>query len=458
MLSRFKNVAIYCKPKVLMFGFFGFSSGLPLLLVFSTLSFWLREAGIERASIGFFSWIALAYSLKWAWSPLVDQINLPFLYDKFGRRRSWLLLSQSMIIIMLLIMATQDPQQGLVLFVIAALGLAFFSTVQDIVIDALRIESADTNYQGAMTATYMAGYRIAMIVSGAGSLAVAAWYDNSDIYNAQAWQLAYATMAICMLPGILSTLLTPEPLSNNEIKPVENIKAFVKTGVLNPLLDLFTRYGKTCLLLLAIIITYRISDIVMGIMANPFYVDMGYSKSDVASIAKVFGVLMTLLGAGIGGILVSGVGLLPTLFLGAFLSAGTNVLFHWMTYENANTQLMALLSTLLPDTWLTSAEPAFIMLTLVISADNLSAGIATCAFVVFLSKLTNKQFTATQYALFSSIMVLLPKLLAGFSGVAVDQWDYSIFFLATAAIGIVPMILIAILTWQDSTQRFKWIE
>ncbi|MFT5879258.1 MAG: PAT family beta-lactamase induction signal transducer AmpG [Moritella sp.] len=439
-------------------GLFGFSSGLPILLVFSTLSFWLREAGVERASIGFFSWIALAYGFKWAWSPLVDQIQIPWLHQKLGRRKSWLLFTQIMIILMLGIMATQDPQKNLFLFVTASLGLALFSATQDIVIDAFRIESADSRLQGAMAATYMTGYRIAMIVSGAGSLAIAALYDNSATYNASAWQFAYASMALFMLFGLCATLLSDEPTASNQVQPIHNMREFITTGIIHPLTDLFNRYGKTCLVLLGIVISYRISDIVMGIMANPFYVDMGYSKAEVATVAKVFGIIMTLVGAGLGGLLVNGLGLLFTLLLGGILAALTNVLFHWMASPMAGEQLFSVLSLLLPHSWLQTQDPAVLLLTLVISADNLSAGIASCAFIVFLSQLTNKQFTATQYALFSSMMVLLPKFIAGFSGVVVDAWDYSTFFVGTAILGIIPVSLICGLIYLQATKRFKWVD
>ena len=458
MPTILQTLSIYLNPRVLFMGLFGFSSGLPILLVFSTLSFWLREAGVDRASIGFFSWIALTYGFKWAWSPLIDQIQLPWLHNKLGRRRSWLLFTQIMIIVMLMIMATQDPQQSVILFIIASLGLALFSATQDIVVDAFRIESADTRLQGAMAATYMTGYRIAMIVAGAGSLAIAAFYDNSAVYNAAAWQFAYACMALFMLFGIFATLLSKEPIAKHKIHHVHNIRDFLITGIVKPLTDLFQRYGKTCLLLLGIVITYRISDIVMGIMANPFYVDMGYSKAEVATVAKVFGVIMTLVGAGLGGLLVNGLGLLSTLLLGGVLAALTNVLFHWMAGSMATSQLMTMLALILPDTWLQTQDPALLLLTLVISADNLSAGIATCAFVVFLSRLTNTQFTATQYALFSSIMVLLPKFIAGFSGVVVDAWDYSAFFIGTAVLGIIPVVFIVVLVYMQMTKRFKWIE
>ncbi|SGY82819.1 Putative ampG protein [Moritella viscosa] len=427
-------------------------------MVFSTLSFWLREAGVDRASIGFFSWIALTYAFKWAWSPLIDQIQIPWLHNKLGRRRSWLLFTQVVIISMLMIMATQDPQQSVTLFIIASLGLAIASATQDVVVDAFRIESAGTRLQGAMAATYMTGYRIAMIVAGAGSLAIAAFYDNSAIYNAAAWQFAYACMALFMLFGIVATLLSKEPIAKHKIHHVHNISDFLMTGIVKPLTDLFQRYGKTCLLLLGIVITYRISDIVMGIMANPFYVDMGYSKAEVAAISKVFGVVMTLIGAGLGGLLVSSLGLLSTLLLGGVLSALTNILFHWMAGSAAIIQVMTVLTLIVPDAWLQTQDPAQLLLTLVISADNLSAGIATCAFVVFLSRLTNTQFTATQYALFSSIMVLLPKFIAGFSGVAVDTWDYSAFFIGTAVLGIIPVAFIIVLVYMQITKRFKWIE
>lgn len=429
---------IYLEKRVATLFFLGFSAGLPILLVFSTLSFWLREAGVSRASIGFFSWIALAYAFKWIWSPLVDRLPLPILTKWLGRRRAWLLFSQVAIVLALVGMANSDPQQNLTLFAIFALIVAYSSATQDIVIDAYRIESAPENYQAAMAAAYMTGYRLAMIMAGAGSLAIAAWVGDSDAYQLSAWSGAYFVMAACMGVGIITTFVCHEPdYQDKQQAHKKNIEkklqhqhlpekiayflAWLDIAIIAPFSDFFKRYGKHALLILLLIGSYRISDIVMGIMANPFYVDMGYTKGEVAAISKIFGVIMTLVGAGLGGVLLTRYSTYSILFLGAFLVVLTNLLF-------------AVLALVGKD---------LLLLTVIISMDNISAGIATTAFITYLSKLTNIEFSATQYALFSSMMLLFPKFIAGFSGVYVDSFGYVNFFVASALIGVPVLGLIA---------------
>lgn len=438
--SWLESCKIYLEKRVAILFFLGFSAGLPLLLVFSTLSFWLREAGISRASIGFFSWIALAYAFKWVWSPFVDRLSLPFLTALLGRRRSWLLLSQSAITLAIIGMAISDPQQNLTLFALCALVVAYSSATQDIVIDAFRIESAPERLQAAMAAAYMTGYRLAMIVAGAGSLAIAALVSQSEAYQLSAWSTAYFCMAACMGVGIVTTLIAKEPVyENHQQKHQEELQAeltakqlpsffarlaaWLESAVYAPFADFFKRYGKHALLILLLIGSYRISDIVMGIMANPFYVDMGYTKAEVAAISKVFGVIMTLVGAGLGGVLLNRYSTYNILFLGAFLVVITNLIF-------------AILAVVGKD---------LTLLTIIISMDNISAGIATTAFITYISKLTNIEFSATQYALFSSIMLLFPKFIAGFSGVYVDSFGYVNFFIASALIGVPVMLLIVVL-------------
>lgn len=423
---------IYLQKRVAILFFLGFSAGLPLLLVFSTLSFWLREAGVSRASIGFFSWIALAYAFKWIWSPFVDRLSIPLLTPLLGRRRSWLLLSQISIILSLIGMAMSDPQQNLAMFAICALVVAYSSATQDIVIDAFRIESAPEKFQAAMAAAYMTGYRLAMIMAGAGSLAVAAWASHSEAYQLSAWSTSYFVMAACMGVGIITTFVAKEPdykstlqqpLIEANATPVKRFMRWLNIAVIAPFADFFKRYGKHAILILLLIGTYRISDIVMGIMANPFYVDMGYTKGEIAAISKIFGVTMTLLGAGLGGVLLTRYSTYSILFLGAFLVVITNFIFAILAFVGKDLTL----------------------LTLIISMDNISAGIATTAFITYISKLTNIEFSATQSALFSSMMLLFPKFMAGFSGVYVDSFGYVNFFIGSALIGVPVLGLIALL-------------
>ncbi|MES2685229.1 MAG: AmpG family muropeptide MFS transporter [Pseudomonadota bacterium] len=416
-----ETLRVYLEAPTLRMLLLGFSAGLPLLLVFGTLSFWLREAGIDRTTIGYLSWVGLAYGFKWVWAPLVDRLPIPLLTRLLGRRRSWLLLSQAVIMAALVSMALTDPRAALLPVVWCALAVAFASATQDIALDAFRIESADARRQAALAATYQTGYRIAMIWAGAGVLWIAARAEvaGAGSYQHGAWQTAYLVMAASMLLGMVTVLFSPEP-ALRAMPPARNAAEWLKSALIDPFADFLRRYGKHALLILALIAVYRISDVVMGIMANPFYVDMGYTKDEVASVTKVYGVLMTLAGAFAGGALAMRFGVMKVLMLGAVLSAASNLLFAWLSSRGHDVQALIF----------------------VISADNLSSGIASAAFIAYLSSLTNINYSATQYALFSSMMLLLPKFLAGYSGSYVDSFGYSHFFTATALLGLPVLLLV----------------
>ena len=421
---------VYLEPPTLRMLALGFSAGLPLLLVLGTLSFWLREAGVDRTTIGYLSWVGLAYAFKWVWAPLVDRLPIPLLTRLLGRRRSWLLFSQLAIMAGLVAMSFNDPQQALQPVVWGALAVAFGSATQDIALDAYRIESADTDRQAALAAAYQTGYRLAMIWAGAGVLWIAARAEVAQAANYQfaAWQTAYLVMAASMAVGALTVLLSPEP-AHAPVPVARNVGDWLRSALVEPFADFLRRYQWQAALILALIAIYRISDVVMGIMANPFYVDMGYTKAEVAAVTKIYGVIMTLVGAFVGGALAMRLGVMRVLMLGAVLSAASNLLF-------------ALLSTRGHD--LTG-------LIWVISADNLASGIASAAFIAYLSSLTNISYSATQYALFSSMMLLLPKFLAGYSGRYVDAFGYPNFFIATALLGV-PVLL---LVWLASRIRLR---
>jgi len=401
----------------------GFAAGLPLLLALGTLSFRLREAGINRSTIGFLSWVGLAYGFKWAWSPLVDRLALPGLTRRLGRRRAWLLLSQALLLLGLVGMAWFDPREALMPLVLCAVLVAFASATQDIALDAWRIESAPVEAQATLAAMYQGGYRLAMIWAGAGVLWIAAAVqgDAQGGYSHAAWQAAYAVMALSLLPGVLTVLRSSEP-APQPLPPARNLAAWLREAVLAPLLDFWRRYRWHAARFLALVAVYRISDVVMGIMANPFYVDMGFTKDEVATVSKLYGVLMTLVGAFVGAMLSARFGVMRVLMLGALLSALTNLLFAWLA--GVGHSMTALI-------W-------------VVSADNLASGIASAAFIAYLSSLTNVQYSATQYALLSSLMLLLPKFLAGFSGVAVNAWGYEWFFVGTALLGLPVLLLVAL--------------
>ncbi len=487
-------------PQAIALLFLGFSAGLPILLIFSTLSVWLREAGIARSAVTFFSWAALGYSFKFLWAPLVDLLPLPVLTRVLGRRRAWLLVAQLLVVAAIVWMALIDPagnQQNLTVMALAAVMLGFSSATQDIVIDAYRIESAEESMQALLAAMYIAGYRVGMLMAGAGSLFLAGFLGTtSAAYDYGAWRLTYLAMAAIMCCGVATTLLIKEPKVNRRDSHYQHtvvdygrfltlfllsalafaltfffsgflfaaidkvLPQFFKEGAgaflvevarfglavgiaatvaglllfwglvnkkmvhqtyLEPIKDFFFRYsGKTALLLLVLIGCYRLSDIVLGVVSNVFYLDMGFSKNVIAGVTKTFGLGMTLVGGFLGGMLTVRFGVNKILFLGAFLSAATNLLFMLLARTGQDVA----------------------MLTVVIGADNLSAGIATTAFIAFLSSLTNISFTAVQYAIFSSMMTLCPKLIGGYSGTMVSAVGYERFFLVTALMGVPVLFLV----------------
>ena len=478
-------------PKSLRMLFLGFAAGLPILLIFSTLSVWLFKAGVNRATITLFSWVGFAYSFKFIWTPIVDNLKLPIL-GKLGHRRSWLLLSQLMIILSLIFISFTDPKTSLICTAIAAIFIAFSSATQDIVLDAFRIESASKNLQGALSSMYLTGYRIAMIVAGAGSLWIASFL-GTEIYNQKVWQQVYQIMALLMLFGVLTVFYSSEPKikrnieknSNQKIKffiaflvslagfilcylyfkdlfdskdPIINFlnefikiifcflifaliifflikikflnKESAKNAYAKPVLDFLNRYGSKATSILLLIGLYRISDVVLGVMANIFYIEKGFSIAEIATYSKFFGIIATIVGGVIGGLASIHLGVMRSLFIGALISALSNILFAWLALVTADVKILAF----------------------VITADNVASGFAGATFIVYLSALTSIKFTATQYALFSSTMLFLPKLIAGYAGGFVNLFGYPTFFIFTAIIGVPVLLLIM---WINKTIKIN---
>ena len=408
----------YLQEKIVVIFFLGFSGGLPFPLVYATLTYWLNEAGIEKSTITAFAWIGFAYAFKFLWSPLVDRLNLPVLTATLGRRRAWLFFSQVLIGISLFALSTIDPAQAITAFAFVALAVAISSATQDMAIDAYRIECAAEEMQGLLAAAYQYGYRIAMIVGGAGALYVA---------DFMSWTIAYQSMAVCMGIGVLTTLLAKEPPVPAGVDVSERIfddgflRWFAKS-VAGPFADFFRRYGWFALTMLLFIALYRISDYVLGILANPFYDDIGFTKSQVASVAKLYGLWVALVGIAGGGLAIAKFGAARSLVISATLIAVTNLFF----------------------VYLASTGPDLLALTITISFDNFAQGFSGTVFIAYLSSLTNISFTATQYALFSSLSVFIGKLVAGFSGRVQELLGYEGFFLYAAATGI-PSIILAII-------------
>lgn len=412
--------------------FLGFSAGLPFLLVFSTLNARLADVGVETATIGFFSWLGITYSIKVFWAPVVDRLKLPVLNRLFGKRRSWILLAQAGIATGLYLMAAVDPLSAPETLALCGLLVAFSSATQDVAIDAYRIEIAEERLQAALAATYIFGYRLALLVAGAGALYLAEFWS---------WQVSYQVMAALVGVGVLTVLVAREP-EVNHFAAAEDIAEKVQeeaarrghlpprlaklagwfyAAVAGPFVDFFRRYKELAIVILVLVAVYRISDIAMGVMANPFYLDfMGFSKTQVADVTKVFGFFMTILGSMVGGVLVVRYGVRRILLAGAIMTAATNLLFVVLAQYPPDIKLLAL----------------------VVSADNLSGGIANVALIAWLSSMTSASFTATQYALFSSLMTLPGKFLGGFSGIVVADFGYAQFFLVAGVMGVPAILLV----------------
>lgn len=424
-----EGLKVYLQPRVVGMLFLGFSAGLPLLLVGGTFSAWLRDLGVELAAIGFLSWVGMAHSIKVLWAPLIDRLPVPLLTRLMGRRRSWMLLAQLVIAGGLFGMAMTDPTQQLELVAIWAVLVAFGSATQDVAIDAYRVEAEAKHRQAAMAATYVTGYRVAILAAGAGALHMAAL---------DSWSLAYTGMAALMLVGVITTFCIAEPkvhITRDTLDQEERLTRFLGasrhkgmrlnlsslffSAFVAPFTEFFERYGKVALLILLFVATFRISDIFMGTMANPFYLDIGFSKEQIANIAAAFGLAMTLLGAALGGLMVARFGIAPILILTAFMAPATNLIFAWLAFIGPQ-----------PDG-----------LVLAIIADNITGGLAISVFIAYLSSLTNTAYTATQYALFSSVMTLPGQFAAGFTGVLAANVGWVSFFTITALTGSPAIIL-----------------
>lgn len=418
----------YLQEKLLVIFFLGFSAGLPLPLVYATLTAWLYEAGLPTSKISLFAYLMLAYSFKFVWSPLVDAVGLPVLTRWLGRRRAWLFASQVGLAVSLFMLSRVDPSSAMTVFVAVAACVAVLSATQDIVLDAYRIEIAPVDMQGVLAASYQYGYRVAIVVSGAGALYLAEFLS---------WSVAYSVMAACMAVGIVTTLYCKEP--QNVTPPDyhfagtwhEKVAKWFGAAIAGPFADFFRRYGWFALLMLSFIVVFRLSDYVLGILANPFYLDVGYTKSQVASVAKLYGLGVALIGIGAGGWAILKFGLARCLISATVLIASTNLFF-------------ALIVLTGPEIW---------VLALTISFDNFAQGFSGTIFIAYLSSITNMSFTATQYALFSSLSVLVAKISASFSGTVQESIGWFGFFLYAAALGIPSIILSIIVVRYSKTER-----
>ncbi len=401
-------VAVYLEPRAFLVLLLGFSCGLPFLLVFGTLSAWLREDGVSLQMIGWFSLASGAYAMKFLWAPAVDRLPIPILTRLFGQRRSWLLASQAVIVAAALALGGSDPARDLAFTASMAVLLAFASATQDIVVDAYRIEILDESRMGAGASNYVVGYRAATFASGAGALIIA---------DQIGWFAAYATMAALMIVGIAATLFGPEP-DRPRAPAGEGVAKTLTDAVVMPFVEFAKRpYWLTILLFAAL---YKYGDALLGVMANPFYLDIGFSKTEIGLVTKGFGLAMTLAGGIVGGAMVARLGTYRALLIGGVLQAASNGVFALQA----------------------AVGPELGMLFVTIGVENFTGGIGTIAFVSYLSGLCNVAYTATQYALLSSAMAFARTFFAAGGGWLAERVDWIAYFLLTSLAAVPGLVVL----------------
>jgi PAT family beta-lactamase induction signal transducer AmpG len=392
----------------------GFSSGLPFLLIFSTQSAWLREAGVSRSAIGLMSYAALAFTFKFFWAPFIDEYDPPLAGRWLGRRRGWMLIAQLGVAAGLAGLAFGTPAEGLSWSVAFAFLTAFAAASQDVTIDGWRIDAAPIERQGMMSAVYQLGYRLAMLCAGAGALYIA---------DFASWRAAYLAMAGLTLIGIVGCFASPR-LDRLPEGPSKRAASFAVSFV-EPLSDLLRRYGPALIAILVLVAIYRLPDFVSGVMANPLYIDLGFTKSDIATVSKLYGVWIGITGAFGAGVAVARLGLMPSLMLGGLAASSSHLTLALLAAHGAS----------------------FSLLTLSVSAESFASGFAGAALIAYMSSLVSPAFAATQYALLSSLYALPGKLIGGLSGVMVDEFGYVRFFIATASIGV-PVVALSLTVWR----------
>ncbi len=409
------SIEVYLDRRMAVLFFLGFSSGLPLLLVYSTLTFWLLEEGLDIESVGLFAATALPYSLKFLWAPIVDRFPVPGLGHLLGLRRGWLFVLQLALMGAIALLASSDPADAALMCALAALLVAFLSASQDVVVDAYRVERLDDDEQGAGAASAVFGYRVGMLVASAGALHIANWSGD--------WGLTYFAMAGLMVVGLATTLLCAEPQRKERPAEDDNALTNLKEGVVGPLKDFAGRRG--WLVIAAFVVLYKIGDALADTMVNPLLEDLEFSKTVIANIAQSWGLAASIIGVFVGGLLVRRFGIVAALWIGGILQMSSNLTLSLQAWIGHDVHL----------------------LTATIGIQNLSGGLGTAAFVAYLSALCRKKYTATQYALLTALSSALQTATASGAGYAVDALGWSTYFVATTLAALPGL---ALLYWLDN--------
>ena len=403
-------LSLYFTKKLFIIFLMGIASGIPLYLILSTLVIWLTRNDIDISIVGLFSLTQLPWTIKFFWSPIFDYYRIPFFAKLIGNRKAWLFLIQLFLSLSILALGLSNPNQNLLVTAIFAFIVAFFSASQDIIIDAYRIELLDDDEQGAGAAMTQAGYRIGGIISGAGAL-----YMREVI----TWSEVFLVVSLVIFMFAIITLFLPRL---KEINRKQN--GFIVT-FFNPLIEFVQRNNvKKFSIIIFFILTFKLCDSVAGVRANPFYVKIGFENIEIANASKIFGVLATILGVFIGGLLVKKLGILKSLLLSAFLQMISNILFFVLS----------------------KVGPDYSFLIITVLGENISGGIGSASFVAYLSILCNRNFTATQYALLSSVMGVARTFIASPSGFVVELLGWSNFFLISTLFAIPGLV---ILFWME---------
>jgi MFS transporter, PAT family, beta-lactamase induction signal transducer AmpG len=422
------SLAVYRSPRLIAILLMGFSSGLPLALTGATLSLRLADIGVSLTAIGLFTLVRFSYSCKFLWSPLIDRLPIPMLTERLGRRRSWALALQAALVLAILALGVTDPREDPWPTAFAAVAVAFLSASQDIVIDAYRIELLRPEEQGAGAAATQWGYRFGMLASGAGALYAASFGG---------WTFAYIVMAALMVVGMATVWLTPEPAATHGLEPIagesaaERLKAWLVRAVVAPFADLVGRYGAVGLILILLFtILYKFGEAVAGTMSNPLYLLLGFTKVEIATVAKIYGVGATLAGVAAGGILVARLGVFRALLFSGVLQMLSNLMYVVQVWAGHDV----------------------VVLTLTIGTENLTNGMGSAAFVAYLSGLCNVAFTATQYALLTSLATIGVNLLSASGGYLADQLGWIPFFLITTVACLPGLALLLWITRFEGTR------
>lgn len=429
-LKRWRqSCLVYADRRVLALLFFGFSSGLPLALTFGTLSLWLAEVGVSKTTIGLFALMGTPYTFKFLWSPFVDRMSLPYFTRRLGRRRGWAIITQLALMATIVGLGATNPATRPGLTALLAFAVAFWSATQDIVIDAYRVEILEEPQFGAGAATIVLGYRVGMLVSGAGALYLATFVG---------WFATYAFMAALMAVGIVAVLVNPEPKVKKSRESLDQEKrvaayllarphlrghmakalSWIYGAVISPFAEFVGRRGWLWILLF--ILLYKFGDALAGVMGNPFYVELGFTKIQIANFSKAFGLAATIIGGVIGGLMVNRMGILKSLLICGLLQMVSNLMFAALAAAGNSTA----------------------MLGLTIAIENLSGGMGTAAFVAYLSSLCNVAYTATQYALLTSLMAFGRTLLSSSGGWLADHMDWIGFFILTTVAALPGLVLL----------------